>query len=121
MDFDKVDFLDDRREHDKHTSERFKAYAEYEAVTVDDTSSTYELRREMLSKESGIIVTTTFKLNNFVKELIDGQDDRLKEKRIVFIIDEAHRTTMGVMMVTSKSYFRKNGIFYGFTGKTIYD
>src|SRR5690625_7206198 len=89
MDFDKVDFLDDRREHDKHTSERFKAYAEYEAVTVDDTSSTYELRREMLSKESGIIVTTTFKLNNFVKELIDGKDNRLKEKRIVFIIDEA--------------------------------
>ena len=121
MDFDKVVFLVDRRELDKHTSESFKAYAEYEAVTVDDTSSTYELRREMLSKESGIIVTTTFKLNNFVKELIDGKDDRLKEKRIVFIIDEAHRTTMGDMMVTIKSYFRKNGLFYGFTGTPLFD
>ena len=35
--FDKVVFLVDRRELDQKTSENFKAYAAYEAVSVDDT------------------------------------------------------------------------------------
>src|SRR5690625_1228839 len=48
MDYHNVVFLVDRRDLDKHTSQSFKAYAKHEAVTVDDTSSTYELRREML-------------------------------------------------------------------------
>src|SRR5699024_7785538 len=39
----------------------------------------------------------------------------------VFIIDEAHRTTMGDMMVTIRDYFRKNGLFYGFTGTPLFD
>lgn len=121
LDFDKVVFLVDRRELDKHTSESFKAYAEYEAVTVDDTNSTYELRRQMLSPGSGIIVTTTFKLNNLVKELAEAKDERLSEKKLVFIIDEAHRTTMGNMMGMIKNYFRKNGLFYGFTGTPLFD
>lgn len=120
-DFDKVIFLVDRRELDNRTSESFKAYAHYESVTVDDTSHTYELRKLLMSSMNGIVVTTTFKLNNLVKEMIEGKDDRLKDKKFVFIIDEAHRTTMGEMMVTIKSYFRKNSLFYGFTGTPLFD
>src|SRR5699024_12811409 len=67
------------------------------------------------------IFTTTFKLNNLVKDLAERKDDSLADKRIVFIIDEAHRTTMGDMMVTIKDYFRKNGLFYGFTGTPLFD
>src|SRR5699024_10218194 len=119
--FDKVIFLVDRRELDNRTSESFKAYAHYESVTVDDTSHTYELRKLLMSSMNGIVVTTTFKLNNLVKEMIEGKDDRLKDKKFVFIIDEAHRTTMGEMMVTIKSYFRKNSLFYGFTGTHLFD
>src|SRR5699024_714488 len=70
---------------------------------------------------SNIVVTTTFKLNNLVKDLEEGKDDRLADKKMVFIIDEAHRTTRGDMMVTIKDYFRKNGLFYGFTGRTSFD
>src|SRR5699024_4676908 len=59
--------------------------------------------------------------NNLVKDLEKGKDDRLADKKMVFIIDEAHRTTMGDMMVTIKDYFRKNGLFYGFTGTPLFD
>lgn len=119
--FDKVVFLVDRKELDNRTSENFKAYAKYESVTVDDTAHTYQLRKQLTSASTGIIVTTTFKLNNLVKELVEGKDDRLAEKKIVFIIDEAHRTTMGSMMVAIRSYFRKKGLFYGFTGTPLFD
>src|SRR5690625_2090462 len=119
--FDKVVFLVDRKELDSRTSENFKAYAHYESVTVDDTAHTYQLRKQLTSPMNGIVVTTTFKLNNLVKEMIEGKGDQLADKKIVFIIDEAHRTTMGDMMVTIRDYFRKNGLFYGFTGTPLFD
>ncbi|MCR4943663.1 MAG: HsdR family type I site-specific deoxyribonuclease [Clostridium sp.] len=119
--FDKVIFLVDRRELDANTSNNFKAYAAYEPVDVDDTKHTYELKKKLKLKKTGIIVTTTFKLNSLVKELEEKHDNSLKDKKIVFIIDEAHRTTMGDMMGTIKNYFRKNGLFYGFTGTPLFD
>src|SRR5699024_7216151 len=119
--FDKVVFLVDRRELDNRTSENFKAYAAYEPVSVDDTKHTYQLRKILKSSASGIVVTTTFKLNNLVTALEATQDHSLDEKRIVFIIDEAHRTTMGQMMGTIKRHFKKNGLFFGYTGTPLFD
>src|SRR5699024_6021165 len=119
--FDKVVFLVDRRSLDAATSANFKAYAAYESVTVDDTAHTYHLRKRMLSNQRGIIVTTTFKLDSLVKDLKENENYSLADKKIVFIIDEAHRTTMGKMMVNIKSYFKKNGLFYGFTGTPLFD
>lgn len=119
--FDKVVFLVDRRELDRTTSDNFKAYAAYEPVTVDDTKHTYQLKKQLKSKKTGIVVTTTFKLNVLVKELEEAQDNTLEDKRIVFIVDEAHRTTMGQMMGVIKNHFRKNGLFYGFTGTPLFD
>jgi type I restriction enzyme, R subunit len=119
--FDNVVFLVDRRELDKNTREKFKAYAAYEQVSVDETKYTYQLKNKLKSKNKGIIVTTTFKLNEVVKELEEAKDTTLLDKKIVFIIDEAHRTTMGQMMGTITNYFRKNGLFYGFTGTPLFD
>ncbi len=119
--FDKVVFLVDRRELDSRTSENFQAYAAYEPASVDDTRSTYQLKKILNTKRNGIVVTTTFKLNSLVKDLQAAQDGSLAEKRIVFIIDEAHRTTMGQMMGTIKEYFQKNGLFFGFTGTPLFD
>lgn len=118
--FDKVVFLVDRRELDSRTSENFKAYAAYEPVTVDDTKHTYQLKKKLGNPNPGIIVTTTFKLNMLVKELVEKKDESLAEKKIVFIIDEAHRTTMGQMMGDIKEYFRKKGLFFGFTGTPLF-
>ena len=117
--FDKIVFMVDRRELDKNTAQRFRNYAVYESVDVDATPSTAALSSSM--KHPGIVVTTTFKMNELVKKLIENGDHALAEKRIVFIIDEAHRTTMGDMMKTIKDYFRKNGLFYGFTGTPLFD
>lgn len=119
--FDKVIFLVDRKDLDKKTSENFKAYAAYEPVTVDDTKHTYHLRKQLLSVKKGIVVTTTFKLSNLVKDLVESQDYGLADKRLIFIIDEAHRTTMGEMMVNIRSYFKKNSLFYGYTGTPLFD
>lgn len=119
--FDKVVFLVDRRELDSRTSENFKAYAAYESVSVDDTKHTYQLRKIMHSPNNGIVVTTTFKLNSLVKDLVEANDTGLADKRIVFIIDEAHRTTMGQMMGTIKRYFRNNSLFFGYTGTPLFD
>ncbi|WP_270166696.1 type I restriction endonuclease subunit R [Paenibacillus sp. SYP-B4298] len=119
--FDKVVFLVDRRELDNRTSENFKAYAAYEPVSVDDTKHTYQLKQILQSAKSGIVVTTTFKLNALVKELEEAKDQSLANKKIVFIVDEAHRTTMGQMMGTIKRFFKKNGIFFGFTGTPLFD
>ena len=119
--FDKVIFLVDRRELDSRTGENFKAYAAYEPIDVDDTRSTYQLKKKLGNVKNGIVVTTTFKLNNLIDDLKKNQDYSLSEKRFVFIIDEAHRTTMGQMMGNIKDYFRKNGLFYGFTGTPLFD
>ncbi|MBN2651259.1 MAG: type I restriction endonuclease subunit R [Spirochaetales bacterium] len=119
--FDKVVFLVDRRELDSKTSEEFKAYAKYEPVDVDDTKFTYQLKKKLQSAKPGIIVTTTFKLNILVNELEEAKDNSLAEKKIVFIIDEAHRTTMGQMMGDIKKYFKQKGLFFGFTGTPLFD
>lgn len=119
--FDKVVFLVDRKELDRRTSENFKAYAAYEPVTVDDTQHTYQLRKIMKSSNRGIVVTTTFKLHNLITELEEMQDYSLADKKIVFIIDEAHRTTMGQMMGTIKHHFREKGLFFGYTGTPLFE
>lgn len=119
--FEKVVFLVDRRELDSRTSENFKAYAAYEPVTVDDTKHTYQLKKKLKLANPGIIVTTLFKLDILVKELEEAKDQSLADKRIVFIVDEAHRTTMGQMMGGIKKYFKKKGLFYGFTGTPLFE
>jgi type I restriction enzyme R subunit len=44
----------------------------------------------------------------------------INKKRIVFIVDEAHRSTFGDMLITIKSTFT-SAIFFGFTGTPIQD
>lgn len=120
LNFDKVVFMVDRKELDNNTSKSFKAYSAYDSVDVDSTNTTDQLRLKLQSKKNGIVVTTTYKLANLVKELEFKKDYKLAEKRMIFIVDEAQRTTMGQMMVSIKEYFRKNGLFYGFTGTPLF-
>ena len=59
---------------------------------------------------------------------INSEEDGLKSKdielisnkRIVFIVDECHRSTFGDMLITIKDTFT-NAIFFGFTGTPIQD
>ena len=79
--FDKIVFLVDRRELDNRTSENFKAYAKYESVSVDDTKHTYQLKKQLKSAKNGIVVTTTFKLNNLVEDLESNGDTSVADKK----------------------------------------
>ncbi|MDO4680683.1 MAG: HsdR family type I site-specific deoxyribonuclease [Aerococcus sp.] len=121
LSFDKVVFMVDRTELDQRTADNFKAYAAYEPVEVDNTPNTHHLADKMKKKQSGIVVTTIFKMSSLVKRLIENDDTSLAEKKIVFIIDEAQRTTMGDMLGMIKRYFKKNGLFYGFTGTPLFE
>lgn len=119
--FDKVVFLVDRKDLDQQTSENFRAYATYDKVDVDDTPSTATLYRNLMRKGGGIVVSTIFKLHHLIKELQENQNDTLAQKRMAFIIDESHRTTMGEMMVTIRQYFNKKSLFFGFTGTPLFE
>lgn len=119
--FDKVVFLVDRKELDSNTSKKFKEYSKFEPVDVDDTPYTHKLKKQLEKKPSSIIVTTTHKLSALVKYYIEQKDFAVTDKRIIFIIDEAHRTTMGEMMQKIRDYFKKNGLFFGFTGTPLFD
>lgn len=119
--FDKVIFLVDRKELDSNTSKKFKEYSKYEPVDVDDTPYTYDLMKRLESKAGSIIVTTTHKLSALVKHYQEQKDFQAADKKIIFIIDEAHRTTMGEMMQNIKKYFKKNSLFFGFTGTPLFD
>ena len=44
----------------------------------------------------------------------------MQSKRIVFIVDECHRSTFCDMLVTIKQTF-PNAVFFGFTGTPIHD
>ncbi len=119
--FDKVVFLVDRKELDSNTSRRFKEYSKFEPVDVDDTPHTHKLMTRLKSSGNSIIVTTTHKLSALVKHYIEQDNYSIAEKKIIFIIDEAHRTTMGEMMQVIRKYFKKNGLFFGFTGTPLFD
>ena len=119
--FDKVVFLVDRRELDKNTTINFKAYAEYEAKGKVHVTRTTRVLKTCIQSKKGIIITTTFKMHSLVKKLEVAKDFSIQEQKIVFIVDEAHRTTMGTMMKDIKSFFKKKGLFFGFTGTPLFD
>ncbi|MBX4172984.1 HsdR family type I site-specific deoxyribonuclease [Weissella viridescens] len=119
--FEKVIFLLDRKDLDKQTSENFKAYSQYESIDVDDSPYTIDLKRKMESSVKGVVVATTFKLSNVIKDLLENGDPKhVLNKNMAIIIDEAHRTTMGNMMMTIKNSLPRT-LFYGFTGTPLFD
>lgn len=58
-------------------------------------------------------------MSNLVDGSADsGKLDQIKSKRVVFIVDEAHRSTFGTMMIDIKNTY-KDAVFFGFTGTPI--
>ncbi|SYV89678.1 Type-1 restriction enzyme R protein, partial [Metamycoplasma alkalescens] len=90
-------------------------------VEVKKTNSTKDLFKELISSSSKkkLIVSSIYKQyrineSNFKKEDLD----KLANKKIVFIFDEAHRTTFGDMY-TGIIKTLKNAVIFGFTGTPI--
>ncbi|MEW6916381.1 HsdR family type I site-specific deoxyribonuclease [Trueperella pyogenes] len=121
-DADKVVFLMDRIELGTQSLKEYRAFAD-DADDIQGTSSTYDLKEKLLSSSPAekLIVTSIQKMSNLKLGggLLRQHDvDALSEKRIVFVVDEAHRSTFGEMLQTVKQTF-PNALYFGFTGTPI--
>lgn len=109
----KVIFLVDRKDLDSQTTEEFN---KFEAGSVDATAQTHVLAKQMQDKGRQLIVTTMQKMANAVKNpRYEKIMSAYKDEKVVFIIDECHRSQFGDMHKNIVRYFRK-AQFFGFTG-----
>ena len=123
-DADKVIFLMDRIELGTQSLKEYRGFAE-ENEEVQETEDTSILVSKLKSDNPSntLIVTSIQKMSNINKEndgLKDADIKRMNTKRIVFIVDECHRSTFGEMLISIKETFPK-AIFFGFTGTPIQD
>lgn len=109
----KVIFLVDRKDLDSQTTEEFN---KFEAGAVDATDRTDILVKQMQDKNRQLIVTTIQKMSNAVKRPQYAEImDIYKDEKVVFIVDECHRSQFGDMHKDIVRHFRK-AQFFGFTG-----
>lgn len=112
----KVIFVVDRKDLDYQTMKEFNSFSE---GSVDGTDNTKKLV-EQLTDETQLIVTTIQKLNNTIeKKRYWSQMEGLKNKRLIFIFDECHRSQFGQTHLRIKSFFQNSQLF-GFTGTPIF-
>lgn len=117
---DKVVFVVDRIALTKQTNENYKAYdpdaTEDTFGSVQNTDNTTDLSRKLKSKDNSIIVTSVQKLDTLVKR----KTFKTPDKNIVFIVDEAHRSTGGDSFKNIQKAFKKSA-WVGYTGTPMFD
>ncbi len=122
-DIDKCLFVVDRKDLDRQTREEFNRFQE---GSVEENTNTESLVKRLLSTDYAdkVIVTTIQKLglaldgtnkNNYKERL-----EPLRNKRIVFIFDECHRSQFGDNHNAIKEFFHNSQLF-GFTGTPIFE
>ncbi|PJC62957.1 MAG: deoxyribonuclease HsdR, partial [Flavobacteriales bacterium CG_4_9_14_0_2_um_filter_32_27] len=98
----KVVFVVDRKDLDYQTIKEFNSFSE---GSIDGTNNTSALVKQF-ADDTPLIVTTIQKLNTAIlKEKYLSKMDKLKDKRIVFIFDECHRSQFGETHNRIKDYF----------------
>lgn len=122
-DADKVIFLMDRIELGTQSLREYQGFAaddESIQATENTTDLLHKLRND--SANDTLIVTSIQKMSRISKDARGGAMsdaiDHINTKRMVFIIDECHRSTFGEMMLTIRQTFPR-AIFFGFTGTPI--
>lgn len=123
-DADKVVFLMDRIELGTQSLKEYRGFAD-ENEDVQETQNTNVLVSKLKSSNPAdtLIVTSIQKMSNIKDEAggLNAKDiEMIGKKRMVFIVDEAHRSTFGDMLITIKNTFPK-AMFFGFTGTPIQD
>ncbi len=132
-DIEKCLFVVDRKDLDRQTREEFNRFQE---GCVEENTNTGTLVRRMLSEDYAdkVIVTTIQKLGLALDESSKRnkqnksqgkathkeQLEPLRDKRIVFIFDECHRSQFGDNHQAIKEFFPKAQLF-GFTGTPIFE
>ncbi|MBR6182847.1 MAG: HsdR family type I site-specific deoxyribonuclease [Prevotella sp.] len=128
-DADKVVFLLDRIELSTQSADEYRGFANADD-NVLDTEDTRNLIRvlESNSKDECLIVTSIQKMSriNSGSNVPQSTIDRINKKRVVFIVDECHRSVTGSskvsgsgMLLTIKNTFPR-AILFGFTGTPIF-
>jgi type I restriction enzyme R subunit len=122
-DIEKCLFVVDRKDLDRQTREEFNKFQE---GSVEENTNTETLVRRLLSTDYAdkVIVCTIQKLGL----ALDGTNTKnykerlesLRNKRIVFIFDECHRSQFGENHKAIKEFF-PNAQLFGFTGTPIFD
>lgn len=123
-DADKVIFLMDRIELGTQSLEQYNNFADTDDY-VQATENTYALVNKLKSNNANetLIVSSIQKMSNIKNEEGGLNADDIKQmqsQRIVIIVDEAHRSTFGDMLITIKETFPQ-AVFFGFTGTPIQD
>ena len=109
----KVIFLIDRNDLDSQTVEEFN---KFEKNSVDITNNTSVLVKQMKDISVNLIVTTVQKMNNAIKkEKYKSIMEQYQDEKVIFVIDECHRSTFGSMHTEIRRFFKK-AQFFGFTG-----
>lgn len=128
-DADKVVFLLDRIELSTQSADEYRGFANADD-NVLDTEDTRNLIRvlESDSKDECLIVTSIQKMSriNAANNIPKSTIDKINKKRVVFIVDECHRSVTGSgkdsgsgMLLTIKNTFPR-AILFGFTGTPIF-
>ena len=122
-DADKVVFLMDRVELGTQSLLDYRGFAD-DTDSVQATENTDILVAKLRSDDPAntLIVTSIQKMSRVEEENgFNAYDiELIQNKRVVFIIDEAHRDVFGEMLRTIKETF-PNAMFFGFTGTPIHD
>lgn len=123
-DADKVVFLMDRIELGTQSLKEYQSFAG-DADDVQGTENTGVLKAKLESADPSntLIVTSIQKMSNIKVgkgRVTQAEIDRMANRRIVFIIDECHRSTFGDMLQDIRRSF-PNALYFGFTGTPILD
>lgn len=132
-DIEKCLFVVDRKDLDRQTREEFNRFQE---GCVEENTNTETLVRRLLSEDYAdkVIVTTIQKLGLALDETSKKAQQHkeegrqtykerlapLRDKRIVIIFDECHRSQFGDNHQAIKNFFPRAQLF-GFTGTPIFD
>lgn len=113
----KVVFVVDRNDLDNQTIKEFNSFRK---GSVDPTNNTRSLVKQFGDPNIKLIVTTIQKLNTAItRERHALKMDGHKDKKIVFIFDECHRSQFGETHKRITEYFTNYQMF-GFTGTPIF-
>jgi len=109
----KVFFLVDRKDLDSQTIAEFN---KFEPESVDTTDRTDTLVKQIKDINKPLIVTTIQKMANAIKnDRYSKIMDQYRDEKVVFIIDECHRSQFGDMHKAINKHFT-NAQYFGFTG-----
>lgn len=122
-DADKVVFLLDRIELGTQTLKAFRNFAgDHNAVQATEHAGILAKKLKSTDPADTLIVSSIQKMSRLTDEA-DGLKAHdlatMRAKRIVFIVDECHRSTFGDMLSNIKTSFPE-AVFFGFTGTPIF-